>query len=244
MSPHRHGSRLPRALACCVVATFAMSAAKAASVAYTLNQSGNATAGVLSVDGPNYAIVTITDDPTNSEIDFSVSLLANVIAQYNPSSSNRGIKSFAFDVNVPFTALSGTNAATNGVKNTPSGSGFNWTLPSSRSMDGFGTYEFKLSNSGSARVSTLDFSLDTTNARWSALNALNFFEVSTGTAPQGNFAFAVEVDGISTAGAQGGNPFFAGPLAVPLPAGFVLFGGGLGLLGRFLRRMPRQRPVN
>jgi hypothetical protein len=222
-------------------------AAEAALVSYFLNQSGNATAGVLSPDGVSYARVDISDDLANQEIDFVVTLLPNVIAQFNPSANNRGIKSFAFNVDAAFPALSGTSAATNNFTNLVTGGGFNWTVPSSRSMDGFGTFEVKLDNTGSARLSTLTFSLSTASgSRWAGLSATNLFDLSSGNAPQGTVAFAIDVDGISTAGAQGGNPFFGGsvPVApVPLPASLGLMLAGLGAAALRLRPASRRLPA-
>jgi hypothetical protein len=228
-------------LAALLVVSVYASGASASTVTYYLNQSGNATAGTLSVDNVDYATVTISDNV--STLDFTVTLLPNVIAGYNPSANYHGIASFGF--NAPDTispALSGTSTSTNGVINLPAGSGFSWTLPSSKGVDGFGTFDVKVANGNSNRVDTLTFSLDKTNARWSSVTASTFFDVSSGSAPQGNVYFAVEVDGIATSAAQGGNPSFGGStlVTVPLPASVWLLVSGIASL---FTRLPRRRTI-
>lgn len=222
-----------------LAASFGCGDASAATVTYLLNQvGGGGSSGALNVDGVDYAQVTISDDPANNEIDFTVSLLANVTGYFTSTTGSSGIKSFGFNVAGPGVSYSGTSLTGKGITNIATG----FTVPSDHSIDGFGSFEVKLDRTGNTgRLNPLTFSLETTNALWTGLTAASFFELSSGSATQGNTAFAVGVTGITTAGYSGGNPFFGGSaVPVPLPAAAWLFGSAL-LGGGLLARRRRVR---
>jgi hypothetical protein len=206
--------------------------AEAATFTYTLDQVSANGSGALGADGVPYVSVTVSDDVANNEIDFSFALLGNVDAY--KGTGQAGIKSVGFNVASAAVSSSGPVGGF-GITNIASG----FTLPADHTMNGFGTFEVKLDGTGSAtRYDPLTFSLSTTNALWSGRTAVDFFALSGGSATQGNVAFSVGVTGITTAGFSGGNPFFGGGAAapVPLPAAAWLLLSGLGAVGAIRRR--------
>ena len=89
-----------------------------------------------------------------------------------------------------------------------------------------------MSTTGSGRLSSFTFSI-----HGSGLNANSFAEASTNTAAEGNAFFAAHITGFSAASATSG--YFGGSKpasVVPLPGALPLFGAGLLVLFRLLRR--------
>jgi hypothetical protein len=203
---------------------FGASATNAASVSYFLNQSNDL------ADGTNYLKVTISDG-IGGLIDFKVETLAplNSIA-----GTNFGIQ--VFDFNTTLAAL----PADASLVNLPSGWSGN-VAPPPNNADGFGNFEFDVSNGGSNRLSTLTFSV---NVASDSIN--DYYELSTKngntTPPQGYAQYAAHVAGFTTQTCTSGDctsAWFGGGTPVPVPAAIWLFGSGLlGMAAVARRKMP------
>lgn len=193
--------------------------ADAASITYVLNQT-NADAGSL-LDGTQFGTVTIDNDIANS-LRFTVTLSTSLTSI---AGSNFGIDNFAFNV-------TGANplqdfGSVPGQWSLPSGWAAN-VAPPPNQMDGFGRFEAAVDGSGSARQTTLVFSVNNI-----ALDLYRFAELSTNNAGQGNVFFSMHVAGFN--GPNGiSSAYFGGSTEmspVPLPAGLPLLLSGL--LGGF-----------
>jgi hypothetical protein len=201
---------------------FGASAANAASVSYFLDQSNEL------ADGTNYLKVTISDG-SGGLINFKVETLAplNSIAD-----TNFGIQSFDFNTSLATPSGPNADSVIVGLPTDWSGN----VSPPPNNADGFGDFEFEVSNGGSNRLSVLTFSVDV------AGDSINdYYELSSnpGNSPnpplQGNVQFAAHVAGFtmqscstSTSGYCTGAYFGGGtPAAIPVPAAIWLFGSGL-----------------
>jgi hypothetical protein len=203
--------------------------ALAATTSYMLNQS-NTTPPFA--DGTNYLQLTIMDGAdaagqllggyttTSSDVLFRVDILSALTAYQG---FEFGLDQFAFN-----TVLATLPKASNFVL--PA----NWSLANPGNADGFGKFELRADTNGSAnRVSMLSFAIK----NYSGDSVLSYFELSSGNAGQGNYAYAAHVAGLVAPGGVT-SAWFAGPLvAVPLPASLPLL---LSALSAFLglRRRP------
>jgi len=184
-----------------------------ASVSYFLDQSNEL------ADGTNYLKVTISDG-VGGLIDFTVDTLAplNSIA-----GTNFGIQEFAFNTVLALPADSA-------LVNLPTGWSGN-VAPPPNAADGFGKFELDVSNGGSNRLTSLTFSVDV------AGDTINdYYELSSGTAGQGNVQYAAHVAGFTDQTCSSSptctSGYFGGGTAVPLPAAAWLLGSGLlGIAG-------------
>jgi len=206
-----------------LLAVFSTAPAFGASVSYFLDQSNDLT------DGTNYLQVTISDG-IGGLIDFSVETLAplNSIA-----GTNFGIQ--AFDFNTTLATLPADSA----LVNLPTG----WTgnvAPPPNTGDGFGQFEFEVSDGGSNRQTTLTFSVDV------AGDTINdYYELSSGTAGQGNVQYAAHVAGFTTQSCISGpctSAWFGGGAPVPEADTYAMLLAGLGLVG-FAARRKLRKPV-
>lgn len=208
------------ALASAVLALGIVAApAQAASVSYFLDKSNDLS------DGTNYLKVTISDGLAGA-IDFTVETLSPLSSI---AGSNYGIQDFGFNTTLaPGTITSGNF----------SGLVAGWSIsvaPPTIAADGFGKFEFAVSNGGSNRLDPLTFSI---NVAGDSINS--YYEASTGNAGQGNVQYAAHVAGFTTQSCTSGpctSAWFGGGAPVPLPAAVWLFGSGLlGLIGVARRR--------
>lgn len=198
-------------------ASSSMAPAFGASVSYFLDQSNDL------LDGPSYLKVTISDG-IGGLIDFSVETLAplNSIA-----GTNFGIQMFDFNTTL------GTLPTDSVLVNLPAGWSGN-VAPPVNTGDGFGKFEFEVSNGGSNRQTTLTFSVavagDTIN---------DYYELSSGTAGQGNVQYAAHVAGYTTQSCTTGpctSAWFGGGAPVPEADTYAMLLAGLGLIGLMVRR--------
>jgi len=200
-----------------LLAVFSTAPAFGASVSYFLDQSNDLT------DGTNYLQVTISDG-IGGLIDFSVETLAplNSIA-----GTNFGIQTFDFNTTLA------TLPADSALVNLPTGWSGN-VAPPPNTADGFGQFEFEVSNGGSNRQTTLTFSVDV------AGDTINdYYELSSGTAGQGNVQYAAHVAGFTTQSCISGpctSAWFGGGAPVPEADTYAMLLAGLGLVGFAARR--------
>lgn len=210
--------KFPRALAALsLLAAFSSAPAHALSVSYFLDQSNDLP------DGTNYLKVTISDGIAGL-IDFKVETLAplNSIA-----GSNFGIQAFGFNT----TKL--TNPLDSAIVGLPTGWSGNVTPPIN-AEDGFGKFEFDVSTTGSNRLSVLNFSV---NVAGDTIN--DYYELSSGTAGQGNVQFAAHVADFTTQSCTSGpctSAYFGGGSLVPEADTYAMLLAGLGLVGFAARR--------
>ena len=185
------GALAPAVLALGIVAA----PAQAASVSYFLDQSNDLP------DGTNYLAVFLTEG--FSAIDFNVSTLEPL---NNIAGSNFGIQDFGFN-----TTYAGTITAGD-FSNLPDG----WSV--SIAQDGFGKFEFAVSDGGNSRTDQLSFSINV------AGNTINDY-----------YQYAAHVAGFTTQSCTSGpctSAWFGVGTPVPVPAAAWLFGSGLlGLIG-------------
>lgn len=194
--------------------------AHAQSVSYYMNQS-NALA-----DGVNYLQVTIDDEGTAGFINFTVDGLP---ALSNLAGSNFGIQEFAFNV-VSGGVLPPDSAAQPNAWTLPTGWSSN-TAPPPNQEDGFGRFDVGVSNGGSNRQPTLQFSF------LSNEGLASFIDLSSNNAAQGNAYFAAHVAGFDNGSGVTSAYFGSTTLtAVPLPAPLVLLASALVPLLRLRRR--------
>jgi hypothetical protein len=201
-----------------LLAAVSVAPAHAMSVSYYLDQSNDL------ADGTNYLMVTISDSTTVSgQIDFKVETLA---ALNGIAGTNFGIQDFAFNVTLstlpPDTALINLPTGWSGNVNPPL-----------NAADGFGKFEFEVSNGGSNRLSVLTFSVDAAGD-----SIYSYYENSTGTAAQGNGPFAAHVAGFTPQSCTSGTCTSAWFGAAPVPEAdtWAMMMAGLGLVGLRLRK--------
>lgn len=199
-------------------------AANAASVSYFLDQTN--THPELS-DGVNYLMVTLDDNTASpivgndNLITFSVSTVPGAFTE----GSNFGIQSFGFN-NPTGLALSSSNFLVP--------AGWSIDLPPPSQLDGFGAFDYVISDGGANRQDPLVFSIDFDGDIFA-----DYVGPSSGTAGQGNAWFAAHVAGFVIEGSEVSSAWFGGgdgggspPNVIPVPAAVWLFGSGLlGLIG-------------
>ena len=205
----------------------------AASVSYFLDQTN--TTPPLN-DGVNYLVVTLdnnTSSPTlgnDNLITFTVSTVPGAFTK----GSNFGIQSFGFNTDV---ALSTGNISI--VQPNPS---TGWTIdgPPPSAQDGFGKFDWVISNGGSNRTDPLVFTIDINGDMLS-----DYANPSSGNAGQGNAWFAAHVAGFTVSGSSVTSSWFGGgngaipPNEVPVPPAVWLFGSGvLAMIGISRRGKP------
>lgn len=222
MKPQQRDRTLFVVLALSLQAVFGAASASAASVSYFLDQSNDLP------DGTDYLKVTISDG-TAGLIDFTVETLSPLNGIAGP---NFGIEVFGF--NTTLATLPGDSA----LMNLPTG----WTgnvAPPLNVDDGFGQFEFEVSGTGSARQTTLGFSVDVAGD-----TILDYYELSGGVAGEGNMQFAALVGGYDTQSCTTGpctSAWFAGGPPVPEAETYAMMLAGLGLVGFAARRRLGKR---
>ncbi len=202
--------------------------AQAAIVSYYLDQSDEL------ADGINYLQVTISDENTPGDIDFTVQVLPGV---FNVSDgSNFGMQSFAFNYDTGLTVAPANIAITHPVS---------WTISENRNFGGdFGRFEFQLDGTGGSRTELLNFSI--TGVAGDSVDSYALGSSLNPVAVEYFAAFVTDFD--ITNGVTGAR--FAGSTPVPLPATIFLFGPGLLGLSAAMRRHrtpfrfadPKRRP--
>jgi hypothetical protein len=225
MNRGRKHSLVRAALIACVVTPFFGTVADAATVSYFLNQSNTAPPFP---DGVNYLSLTIMDaadaegttiggyTTTSADVVFTVSVLASL-----PPGTGFGIDQFAFN-----SVLSAPPASSNFALPT------DWTLLAPGNADGFGQFELRTDTNGANdRLNPLTFAIKDVTGD----TAVSYYELSSGNAGEGNYAYASHVAGLDAPGGVT-SAWFAGPggtvATVPLPGAVWLLGPMLaGLLG-------------
>lgn len=203
--------KFPCALAALsMVAAFSSVPAHALSVSYFLDQSNINASPYL--DGQNFLLVTISDN-VNGNIDFVVQTLAPLNGNMG---SNFGIESFGFNT-TQNVSLANIVA--------PAG----WTLQTTKNQDGFGKFTDVANTTGQSRADPLMFSI----TGISGDTPMDYVNLSSGNAGEGNVFFAAHVAGLSTQVQSG---YFGGSAPVPEADTYALLLAGLGLVGFAARR--------
>ena len=203
--------RIPRVVAAVsLLAAFGSAPASAVSVSYYLDQS-NVNAAPL-MDGQNYLQVTISDN-MNGDIDFVVQTLGPLTSI---ADTNYGIQSFGF--NTTQNVLSSNIIAPTG-----------WSLQTTQNQDGFGNFTDVVNTTGQYRADPLMFSI----TGISGDTVMDYVNLSTGNAGEGNVYFAAHVASLSTQVTSG---YFGGSAPVPEADTYAMLLAGLGLVGFAARR--------
>jgi hypothetical protein len=205
---------------------FSAPAAYASSVSYFLDQS-NVTGLPDGVN--NYLRVTIDDTSVTCNMciggDSIITFTVDVLTTSDSSgplveTTNFGIMAFGFNI-----ADSVNPGAANFLL--PSA----WGVANDKNGDGFGKFERLVKDGGSNRLDPLVFSIDIAG---DTINS--YYDLSTGTASEGNTWFAAHVAGINNMTNGSDSAWFGGGTAVPVPAAFWLFGSGLLGMAAVARR--------
>lgn len=219
------------------------SAVNAASVSYYINQS-NVT-GLP--DGSNYLLVTLDDNaPSCSEAtctnDNLITFTVDVLGSLTPDGDNFGIQSFGFNL------AEGASLTAGDIDGLDTA----WLVDFDQQLDGFGTHDVVVSDTGQQRKDPLVFTIDVNGDTFAS-----YFDSSVpgGQGPSWFTAHVADIrtytgtdngesdgtpctlpgtDCIELSSAwfgsvgEGGGP----PAAIPIPAAVWLFGSGLiGLAG-------------
>ncbi len=208
--------------------------AQATAVSYYMDQSNVANAPAIADGTANFLQVTIDDEGAAGYINFTVSVLP---ALGSLAGSNFGIEKFSFNV-----TSAGVLPSDSGC--TPGPSCTDWLLPAGWSAntppppnqnDGFGKFDVEVSDGGTARQTTLQFSFASTNTLAMLLDP------SANPAAEGNAYFAAHVAGFSTTDTSNNivtSAYFGATdlLSVPVPAPLLLLGSALLSLIRFRKK--------
>jgi hypothetical protein len=189
--------------------------AQASSVTYYLNQSNE---NILFPDGTNYATVKIED--VGSDIQFTVAVVPGAFSE----GTNFGFQSFGFNLAPSAPSLLG------GIFVLPTG----WSATAGTNQDGFGNFDWVVDGTGGSRQSPLIFSIQ--NVAGDTL--ASYFDLSSGTAGEGNQYFAGHIAGFNAPpGTNVTSAFIGGGTSVvPLPATAWLLLSGVAGLGALARR--------
>ena len=203
--------RIPRVVAAVsLLAAFGSAPASAVSVSYYLDQSNIGSAPYL--DGQNFLQVTISDGVAGN-IDFVVQTLAPLTSNMG---TNYGIDSFGFNT---------TQNVWSANISAPTG----WNLQTTMNQDGFGNFTDVVNTTGQYRADPLMFSI----TGISGDTVMDYVNLSTGNAGEGNVFFAAHVAGFSTQVTSG---YFGGSAPVPEADTYAMLLAGLGLVGFAARR--------
>lgn len=180
------------------------------SISYTLDQSN------ALINGVDYLTVTISDEGTPGDIDFSV--VVNTLNFPSPG-SNFGMDNFYFNYDASLTVLAG-----NIVDLDPS----TWNITTDKNAGGgFGFFEFDLKGNGSSRTELLTFTI-------SGITGDTIEDYAVGYNGVGVEAyFAAHVGGFDDGNGVSSAKFAS---VVPVPAAVWLFGSGLLGLAAVSRR--------
>jgi hypothetical protein len=199
-------------------ALFIVGQASAASMSYDLTLSNDL------ADGFTYATVTIDDEGSANDVNFTVTVNAAAFPGPLALPDNFGMQTFSFNYDSALDLPLGNIDNSNIVDVDPG----SWEIKNDKNAGGdFGKFDFQATGKGNSRTQVLTFSI-------SGVEDDTISSYAIGYTPESEAYFASHIAGYGDSVSGNTSGKFAS--AVPVPAAVWLFGSALGMHGWMRRR--------